>query len=98
MCAFVLSEAKRNWGADMLDVSHRICVEFFVKRKRQSDETLSRLKKCPIKMIYCTGDIAYPVESVREVFTTLQAVGVEDVDLVEIEGGSHFGNLTHFRE
>lgn len=49
-------------------------------------------------MIYCTGDIAYPVESVREVFTTLQAVGVEDVDLVEIEGGSHFGNLTHFRE
>jgi pimeloyl-ACP methyl ester carboxylesterase len=53
--------------------------------------------KCPIKLLHCGADIAYAIEYTEEVQKLLQDNGV-DVELIEIVGAFHFGNVSHPKE
>ncbi|KAF7316120.1 AB hydrolase-1 domain-containing protein [Mycena indigotica] len=78
-------------------VEYRIAtVDFFTKRKAQTSAAVSRII-CPIKLVHCGADIAYAIEYTQEVRALLRANGV-DVQLVEVPGAIHFGNVSNPKE
>ncbi|KAJ7175796.1 Alpha/Beta hydrolase protein [Mycena filopes] len=88
--------ALKNWGPSKL-VEYRIAtVDFFTKRVAQPAEAVRKIT-CPVKLLHCGADIAYPIEYTEEVLKLLLANGVK-AQLIEIPGALHFGNVSSPRE
>lgn len=68
-------------------------VDFFIDRK---PHPLAVLKKvmCPINLIHCGGDIAYPLHYAEELRDRMEAAGL-DVRISHNPGAAHFGTITH---
>ncbi|KIY42982.1 alpha/beta-hydrolase [Fistulina hepatica ATCC 64428] len=90
-----LPQALRNWTPDRFCDLHAVSVGFFVSRHPHPKATLAAIH-CPITLIHCSGDIAYPIEYARELYDTMQDAGV-DAHLESVPG-PHFANVTNSRE
>ncbi|KAH6910703.1 Alpha/Beta hydrolase protein [Coprinopsis sp. MPI-PUGE-AT-0042] len=86
--------ALAKWTKDKLDDAYTLSVTFFQDRKPHTIEQLGRIS-CPVSIVHCGADIAYPVEFADELRQRLDQAGV-DVQLVSAPGAPHFGTLTHF--
>lgn len=69
-----------------------LTIDFFndANRHLYSKEGFSRVK-CPVKLTFCTGDIAYTLEQSEELLRLMQSAGV-DASLSQVEG-CHYGNV-----
>lgn len=85
-----------NWTEERLEEIHTIQVKFFCDRKPHTPALLKRIQ-CPIRLIHCTEDIAYPINFVEEVYDRLQDAGV-NVQVACVRDAPHFGSVTHFTE
>lgn len=85
-----------NCGPDKFEEFHTTSVKFFTDRKPHSTTTLSNIL-CPVQLLHCTGDIAYPLEYAEELQELIERSGVP-VKLLKIEEAPHFGNVTHPKE
>ncbi|KAJ7082335.1 Alpha/Beta hydrolase protein [Mycena epipterygia] len=85
-----------KWGREELGVLHVVGVKFIVDRVPPSVSMLSRIR-CPIALIHCSDDIAYPLSDSEELLELLHSAGL-NATLQCIDGAPHFGNLTHPEE
>ncbi|KAJ6545684.1 Alpha/Beta hydrolase protein [Mycena capillaripes] len=90
--------AIKNWGLEHFDVLRAVNTRFFLNRKPHSQavETLARVG-CPVALVHCSADVAYPRHHAEELLDLMQSAGV-DAQLLTIDGAPHFGNITHFEE
>ncbi|KAG5640232.1 hypothetical protein DXG03_009739 [Asterophora parasitica] len=93
---YSLPRAMRNFNRDRLEEFHTASVKFFVDRVPHSLEKLSRVK-CPVQLVQCGGDIAYPISFAQELLQRLLDAGV-DAELDVIEDAPHFGTVTHYED
>ncbi|KAJ7068556.1 Alpha/Beta hydrolase protein [Mycena amicta] len=96
LTARAVPHALKNWGPSKLDEYRIATVDFFINRKAQTAAAVSRIR-CPIKLVHCGADIAYAIEYTQEVCTLLRTNGV-DVQIVEVPGAIHFGNVSNSKE
>ncbi|KIY47876.1 alpha/beta-hydrolase [Fistulina hepatica ATCC 64428] len=89
-------QALRNWNPEMFPQLHAVTVGFFAERRAHSRSTLEKIQ-CPMTIIYCGGDIAYPLEQAEELQMHLREAGV-DVVLKVVKDAVHFGSVTHPKE
>ncbi|ESK89664.1 alpha beta hydrolase fold protein [Moniliophthora roreri MCA 2997] len=87
-----IPQATRNWGPENLDMYRHTTLDFIVKRKIHSQETLSKLR-VSVKLIHCRHDVAYPLEYSERFYRVLKDAGV-DVSLESIDG-SDFGPIEY---
>lgn len=89
----------RNWGTlPKFGLLHAVSVKFFLNRSPPSIAQLAPLRgRCPIAMIHCSEDVAYPIEYAEESLELCHKAGV-DATLESIEGAPHFGNITNSKE
>jgi pimeloyl-ACP methyl ester carboxylesterase len=85
-----------NFGPGKFEEFHTTSVKFFTDRKPHSTATLSSVL-CPVQLLHCKGDIAYPLEYAEELHQLIASAGI-DVKLLQIEDAPHFGNVTHPKE
>ncbi len=79
----------RRWGRDNFDDYEFMTVRLLNNRKSYTTDELKRIS-CPVKMLHCTGDIAYPVDYTYKFAGDLKKAGVKvEVDLVP--NGPHLG-------
>ncbi|KAF7297503.1 AB hydrolase-1 domain-containing protein [Mycena indigotica] len=86
-----------KWSRERLEDWQVCTVDFFTLRKAYTIEALSKIQ-CPIRLLHCGADIAYPLETTEEVANRLRIAGVRDVSVQQIAGAPHFGAVTHPRE
>ncbi|KAF7346998.1 AB hydrolase-1 domain-containing protein [Mycena venus] len=91
-----LPVAIRNWAPERFDLFHTVTVKFFLNRESHSVSTLARIR-CPVALVHCSEDIAYPIHHAQELLGLMQSAGV-DTQLLTIDGAPHYGNVTHFKE
>ncbi|KAJ7150140.1 Alpha/Beta hydrolase protein [Mycena crocata] len=96
LTARAVPHSLKNWGPKNLDEYRIATVDFFTLRTAQTPAAVSKVR-CPVKLIHCGADIAYAVEYTAEVQQLLQENGV-DVQLVEVPGAVHFGNVSNPKE
>lgn len=93
---------------EKLKVTRILSVDWFLDRKPLSVESLAKVSviflfvhsltwitnqiNCPISLIHCADDIAYPIKSAQELQSLLQEAGRTDVFLYQVPG-PHFGNF-----
>ena len=92
----IYPQALKNRSLKNLDDFRAISVNFFVDRKAHPIETLAKVK-CPVHLIHCGGDIAYPLEFVTELQQAMQKAGV-DVHVSIVPDAPRFGPVTHPKE
>ncbi|KAI4516996.1 Alpha/Beta hydrolase protein [Schizophyllum commune] len=86
--------AVKNWTPKGFNCMYELTVNFFICRSPHPRDALARIR-CPVQIIHCEGDIAYPLEYAQELRDHLQAAGV-DVRLSSIgRDAPHFGSVTH---
>ncbi|KAJ7366155.1 Alpha/Beta hydrolase protein [Mycena albidolilacea] len=88
--------AIRNWAPEHFDLFHTVTVMFFLNREPLSVSTLARIR-CPVALVHCSEDIAYPIHHAQELLNLMQSAGV-DAQLLTIDCAPHYGNVTHFRQ
>lgn len=88
-----MAGAKNSWAGspEKLKVTRILSVDWFLDRKPLSVESLAKIN-CPISLIHCADDIAYPIKSAQELQSLLQEAGRTDVFLYQVPG-PHFGNF-----
>ncbi|KAF7312842.1 AB hydrolase-1 domain-containing protein [Mycena kentingensis (nom. inval.)] len=86
-----------KWPKDRLADWRVATVDFFVLREAYTVQALSNIR-CPIRLIHCGADIAYPLESTQVVADRLKQAGVGNVGVQQVVGAPHFGSVTHARE
>ena len=96
MIQLTLPDALRNWSRDRLEMFHTVSVKFFCDRQPHSPALLQRIK-CPLTLIHCGADIAYPIEYAQELHDRIQGAGL-DVRLLAVKDAPHFGSVTHSAE
>ncbi|KAJ6587276.1 Alpha/Beta hydrolase protein [Mycena sp. CBHHK59/15] len=88
-------QAMRNWSTDF-DTFHTVTVKFFTNRDPHPVSSLSRVR-CPITLIHCSADVAYPIEYCNELLELMKSAQL-DVNVQVIDGAPHFGSVTHPKE
>ncbi|KAJ7778081.1 Alpha/Beta hydrolase protein [Mycena metata] len=88
--------ALKNWGPSKLNEYRIATVDFFVKRTAQTPAAIRKIS-CPVKLLHCGADIAYPIEYTEEVLKLMLENGV-NAQLIEIPGALHFGNVSSPKE
>ncbi|PFH46790.1 hypothetical protein AMATHDRAFT_153840 [Amanita thiersii Skay4041] len=85
----------QNWAGSLenVQVCRKVCVDWFLNRGPLSDEQLRKIS-CPVSIIHCESDVAYPFEVAEELRDTLVGVGLKHVSLHQVPG-PHYGCLTH---
>lgn len=83
----------RAGSPEKLKLSYQISVGMFLNRRPQSVTALSRIR-CPIRLIHCDEDIAYPLSEAQELETLFRSAGLTDVVLYEVPA-PHYGNVTN---
>ncbi|KAG6917116.1 hypothetical protein DXG01_003782 [Tephrocybe rancida] len=91
-----LPHAIVNFGPGRFEEFHTAAVDFFAEDVDYSKEKLSRIR-CPIKLLYCGADIAYPLHYAEELLQRLVDAGVH-AELTVVEDAPHFGTVTNFNE
>ena len=86
-----LSDALRNWSYDHLEEFHTISVNFFTDREPHTVDTVKEVQ-CPIHLIHCAEDIAYPVQFVQELHQLLEDAGL-DVKTSTVPDAAHSGMM-----
>ncbi|KAF9475136.1 alpha/beta-hydrolase [Pholiota conissans] len=81
------------WSPENFEAFHTISVKFFVERSPCPPEKLKKIT-CPVNLIHCAEDIAYPMPLVEEIRDRLEEAGV-DVRISQIPDAPHFGCVTH---
>ncbi|KAJ7060373.1 Alpha/Beta hydrolase protein [Mycena amicta] len=84
------------WPDERLDDLRITTVDFFTKREPYTVEALSNIR-CPVRLIHCGADIAYPLHTTEEVADRLRAAQVP-VEVQQVAGAPHFGAVTHAPE
>ncbi|TRM62933.1 Alpha/Beta hydrolase protein [Schizophyllum amplum] len=86
--------AVKNWTPKTFNTMYELTVGFFVSREPHPRETLARIQ-CPVHIMHCEADIAYPIEYAQQLENNLRAADV-DVHLSSIgRQAPHFGSITH---
>ncbi|KAF6764083.1 Alpha/Beta hydrolase protein [Ephemerocybe angulata] len=85
-------DAMRNWTKGRLEELHTVSVKFFCDRKPHPPALLQRVQ-CPINLIHCGADIAYPIDFTEELFDRMQGAGL-NVRLSCVADAPHFGSVT----
>ncbi|KAF7320705.1 AB hydrolase-1 domain-containing protein [Mycena chlorophos] len=86
-----------RWTDEQLADWKVATVDFFTLREAYTMEALSNIQ-CPIRLIHCGADIAYPIEMTEELATRLTRAGVKNVVVQQIPDAPHFGTITHPKE
>ncbi|KAJ7663440.1 alpha/beta-hydrolase [Mycena rosella] len=89
----VLGTAMANWAPPKLDEYHRITIDFYTSRPRPTLRGIA----CPVQIVHCGEDIAYPRECAEELLDALRAVDV-DARMHEVPDAVQWGNITHYAE
>ncbi|KAH6917825.1 Alpha/Beta hydrolase protein [Coprinopsis sp. MPI-PUGE-AT-0042] len=89
-------EFHRNGRVEALSDLQRMWIDFFAKRDSYPRDGLQRVE-CPILLIHCGEDVAYPRELADEVKERMEEAGL-DVTLVTVDGAPHYGTFTHYEE
>ncbi|KAG5336958.1 hypothetical protein C0989_011414 [Termitomyces sp. Mn162] len=90
------SKAARNYGPGRLEEGQIVTVNFFTEKMDYSTEKLRKIR-CPVKLIHCSEDIAYPLHHTEELLQRLVDAGV-DVELEAVSDAPHFGTVTNAME
>ncbi|KAJ7638158.1 Alpha/Beta hydrolase protein [Mycena rosella] len=85
-----------QWGLDRLDDFHAVSVDFFTLREAYTEEAMRHIA-CPVYLLHCAADIAYPIATTKEVAEHLREVGVK-VEVGQLADAPHFGAITHPKE
>ncbi|THH05824.1 hypothetical protein EW146_g9797 [Bondarzewia mesenterica] len=96
LVATAAPQAIHQWGRDALEELHTVVIDFFAKRKQFPPETLARIR-CPVLLVHCGNDIAYPVEQAEEVQEALREAGVEVV-LKSVPDACQYCTVSHPKE
>ncbi|KAJ7080690.1 Alpha/Beta hydrolase protein [Mycena epipterygia] len=96
IAARALLLAMRNWGPDHFGVFHAVSVRFFLDHAPRPVAELSRVQ-CPITLLHCDEDIAYPLAHCEELLQLLLHADL-DANIQIVHGAPHFGNVTHYKE
>ncbi|KAJ6528259.1 Alpha/Beta hydrolase protein [Mycena vulgaris] len=87
----VLEGALRNWAPPKLTEYHTISVAFFTAR---APPTLRGIA-CPVQLVHCGADIAYPRAGTEALLRALRAVGA-DARMLDIPEAVQWANITHY--
>jgi pimeloyl-ACP methyl ester carboxylesterase len=91
-----IPHAIRNWAPQHFDLFQAVTMKFYMNRNPHSVESLARIR-CPVAIIHCSEDIAYPIHHAEELLNMMLCAGI-NARLVSIEDAPHCGNITHFEE
>lgn len=86
----------KRWGPERFEEFHSLNVKFFTEAKEQTTSALAKIS-CPVRLVHCSNDIAYPLDLDEGLFNRLKTAGV-DVKLLQVSGATHFGCFTHPKE
>ncbi|CAK5267146.1 unnamed protein product [Mycena citricolor] len=84
-----LKHALHNWDGAHLQFSRRVTVTPFVDRPRATVRGIA----CPVLLIHCEHDVAYPLEAAEEMRDAMEVAGVE-VTLHEVPGAFALAHLS----
>ncbi|KAJ7175062.1 Alpha/Beta hydrolase protein [Mycena crocata] len=93
--AFIMRYGQCHWVKSRLDECYTAGVKFFMDPPPTA-ESLARIR-CPVALVHCGADMAYPIAYTEERRDLLQTAGV-DAKISVIEGAPHAGNATHPKE
>ncbi|KAF8182006.1 Alpha/Beta hydrolase protein [Pholiota molesta] len=86
--------AMDNWARpDQFEIFHTLSVKFFLDRTVPPLSSLQKIT-CPVNLVHCSEDIAYPLPIVEETEVHLKEADV-DVRISHIPDAPHFGCATH---
>lgn len=91
-----IPKAIKNYGPGRFRECYIATVAFFAEQVDYSTATLRRIQ-CPVKLVHCGGDIAYPIHYAEEIMQRLINAGV-DAELDIVENAPHFGSVTYATE
>lgn len=86
----------RNWAPENFGALRTVSVDFFVDRKPHDLAQLRQIE-CPVHLIHCGGDVAYPLHYVEELRDRLVSVGLHP-RVSQVKDAPHFGSVTHSEE
>ncbi|KAH9478562.1 Protein ABHD11 [Psilocybe cubensis] len=93
---YTLPQAIKNWSPENFGAFHTVSVDFFVDRKPHDLAQLRQIE-CPVHLVHCGGDVAYPLHYVEELRSRLASAGLQP-RLSQVKDAPHFGNVTHSEE
>ncbi|PFH47710.1 hypothetical protein AMATHDRAFT_67041 [Amanita thiersii Skay4041] len=95
MTKIIHTYALKNWcqSPQQLIDYESACVSWFLNRKPMTGEQYKEIQ-CPVSIIHCKEDVAYPFQVARDLQSNLQSAGVKIVSLYQVPG-PHLGCLTH---
>ncbi|KAJ3508512.1 hypothetical protein NLJ89_g5710 [Agrocybe chaxingu] len=95
MLSHAIAIAKRNWSGspEKLSLAYKTSLEWFLERRPIPDDMLKQIA-VPVSIIYCSEDVAYPLECAEELEKRLIDAGAPKVALYEVPG-AHYGSITN---
>lgn len=89
-----IRRAMQLWSGthEKLELGYNATVGMFINRRPPSLSALSRIS-CPIRLIHCAEDIAYPLSDAQDLELLLRQAGLRDVALHRISSAPHYGNV-----
>ncbi|KAG6899329.1 hypothetical protein C0993_011183 [Termitomyces sp. T159_Od127] len=91
-----IPKAFKNYGPERFEECHLATVKFFTEKVDYSTANLRKIQ-CPVKLIHCSADIAYPIKHTEELFQRLIETGI-DAELEVVKDAPHFGTITNDTE
>ncbi|KAG5727211.1 hypothetical protein E4T56_gene1409 [Termitomyces sp. T112] len=91
-----IPKAIRNYGPGRFEECYIATVAFFAEHVDYSMDKLRRIR-CPVKLVHCSGDIAYPIHHAEELLQRLIEADV-NADLEVVDDAPHFGTVTNATE
>ncbi|KAL0948628.1 hypothetical protein HGRIS_010435 [Hohenbuehelia grisea] len=85
------SSGLKNWTPEHFSEFHRACISF--TKDAITDAQLERIS-CPMKLVHCAEDIAFPVELAQQTQMRYQNIGL-DAGLLTVAHAGHYGTVTH---
>ena len=90
----VVSYAVARVGhVETLEEAKFLFYEAFENRDLYPMDGLKKIT-CPVLLVHCSEDVAYPVDLAENVRDRLEEAGV-DVSLVSVDEAPHYGTFTH---
>ncbi|KAF7351874.1 AB hydrolase-1 domain-containing protein [Mycena venus] len=96
LVAKVIPDSIRNWAPEHYDVFHAVTVKFFSNRPPHPAVSLARIE-CPVALVHCSEDIAYPIHHAKELLALMQSAGLNP-QFLTIDEAPHYGIITHSEE
>ncbi|KDR79966.1 hypothetical protein GALMADRAFT_242132 [Galerina marginata CBS 339.88] len=93
---YTLPQGYRNWSPEHFEELHTVTVKFSLDRQPHPLPILQRIK-CPVHVVHCSEDIAYPLPFAEEIRDRFTEAGL-DVRLSQVSGAPQFGCVTHPEE